>query len=546
MMNENLSFHSYLPDNAEQIMWDVIVVGTGMGGATTGYELARNGHKVLFVEKGKFLYGDVDRGDGKRDINWSDEHDSRLSRGCWPLPIEGTTSFGDTEFFAPLGSGTGGSTSLYAAQLERLLPSDFEPRMNHAKITDSTLPESWPITYKVFEPYYRLAEDLYRVRGTQDPHNYDAQSRLVEPPPLSERDQVLFDSFQEAGLKPYRAHVACEFVANCEECGGVLCPRECKNDAGRTCLMPALKQYGARILPECEVLRFEADAVAIKSVICKLNGREIALKGKIIVLAAGCLFTPVLLLNSKSTLWPDGLANSSDYVGRNLMWHATDFIAIRPKLSLSTIGPKKALSLNDFYISDGVKLGNLQSVGVPVTSEYVFSFLRSKFQKAPKWQQFFAQPFLLHWVAQAAAFYFRSTAVFATITEDLPYLENRVIASPNSKNGMRFDYKYTEDLRSRSTLFRKKITAMFKSKYKIFVLTGRNNINFGHACGTCRFGSDPVTSVLNSDNRAHDIQNLYVTDASFFPSSGGTNPSLTVAANSIRVAEIINRQLTDA
>jgi choline dehydrogenase-like flavoprotein len=543
MMNESSSFHPFIPDNAEQIVWDVIVVGTGMGGATTGYELARNGKNVLFIEKGKFLYLSADRGDGKRDINWNDEQDSRLSRGCWPLPIEGKTSFGDTAFFAPLGSGTGGSTSLYAAQLERLLLSDFEPRGNHPKITDSTLPERWPIAYKNFVDYYRRAEDMYRVRGTQDPLNFDAQSHLLEPPPLSVRDQALHDSFLEIGLNPYRAHVACEFLANCEECGGVLCPRECKNDAGRTCLMPALKQYGARILSECEVLRFEADTTTIKSVICKLNGREIALKGKIVVLAAGCLFTPVLLLNSKSALWPNGLANSSGYVGRNLMWHATDFIAIRPKRSLSTIGPKKALSLNDFYISDGVKLGNLQSVGVPVTSEYVYSFLRSKFQKAPKWQQIFVQQFLLHWVAQAAAFYFRSTAVFATITEDLPYLENRVIVAPDAKNGMRFEYKYTEDLRSRSTIFRKKITTLLKSKYKIFVLTGRNNINFGHACGTCRFGSDPITSVLNSDNRAHDIQNLYVTDASFFPSSGGTNPSLTVAANAIRVAEVINRQL---
>jgi choline dehydrogenase-like flavoprotein len=92
-------------------------------------------------------------------------------------------------------------------------------------------------------------------------------------------------------------------------------------------------------------------------------------------------------------------------------------------------------------------------------------------------------------------------------------------------------------------MFRKKIANTLKSKYKTILLTGKNNINFGHACGTCRFGFDPAVSVLNENNHAHDVENLYITDASFFPSSGGTNPSLTIAANAIRVAEEINRKL---
>ena len=542
-MIRNLSPHLFDPDMTEDTLWDVIVVGTGMGGATTGYELARNGKRVLFIEKGKFLLGQADRGSGARSIEISEDVESRLSRGCWPLPIQGITSFGESEFFAPLGSGTGGSTSLYAAQLERMSPIDFEPRGNYPNITDSTLPEKWPIAYQDFVSYYRQAEVLYRVRGTNDPLNDDVDAELLEPPPLSERDHSLYDSLRELNLNPYRAHVACEFVPNCEECGGVLCPRQCKNDAGRICLMPALNEYGAKILTDCEVLRFEADSNSIKSVVCKLNGSEITLKAKIIVLAAGSLFSPILLLNSKSALWPDGLANSSGYVGRNLMWHATDFIALRPKRFLPSEGPKKALALNDFYFLDGIKLGTFQSVGVPVSWLYVFSYLLSKFQKAPKWQRVFAHPFVLRIVAHVAAFYFKSTSVFAAITEDLPYLENRVIAAPETKSGMRFEYKYTTDLEVRSAIFRKKISIALKSKYKTIRLSGKNNINFGHACGTCRFGTDPTKSVLNEKNRAHDLNNLYITDASFFPSSGGTNPSLTIAANAIRVAEEINFQL---
>ena len=542
-MNENLNYNPFYPNIADDFYWDVIVVGTGMGGATVGYEIARNGKSVLYIEKGKFLFGNAYRGDGTRNADAIDDSEPRLNRGCWPFPIAGVTTFGELDFFAPLGCGTGGSTSLFAAQLERMFPSDFEPRGNYPNIEDTSLPEEWPLEYKDFVKYYQRAEVLYRVRGTSDPLNSDSDEQLLEPPALSTRDQNLYDSFRELGLNPYRAHVACEFVSNCDECGGVLCPRQCKNDAGRIALMPALKKYGARLLTECEVLRFDADATTINKVICKLNGQEISLKSKVVVLAAGSLISPILLFNSKSKFWPNGLANNSGYVGRNLMWHATEFIAIRSKRSLSSEGPKKALALNDFYVSDGAKLGTFQSVGVPVTRPYILSYLRSKLQKASKWQQLLVPLFLIHFVAYIAAFYFRNTAVFAAIIEDLPYLDNRVVPDVNSRNGMRFEYRYTDDLRMRSMIFRNKIVSRLKSKFKTIYLTGKNNINFGHACGTCRFGNDPNVSVLNKNNRAHDVDNLYITDASFFPSSGGTNPSLTIAANAIRVAEEIIRQL---
>ena len=109
---------------------------------------------------------------------------------------------------------------------------------------------------------------------------------------------------------------------------------------------------------------------------------------------------------------------------------------------------------------------------------------------------------------------------------------------------MHFEYRYSEELRERTRLYRKRLAAVLKPHHRIMVLTGENNLNFGHTCGTCRFGDDPATSVLDRNNRAHDVENLYVTDASFFPSSGGTNPSLTIAANALRVADAIHRQLS--
>src|SRR6202142_2088223 len=157
-----MTSHLFSPDDPEQGIWDVVVVGTGMGGATAGYALAQ-------------------LGDGSWPIDPSHEPAARLDRGFWPFPIQGKTNFGELQFFAPLGCGSGGSTSLYAAQLERLAPSDFKPKANYPEIHDSTLPDSWPISYEELVPYYRRAEQLFRVTGTSDPLNPDAEAVLREP-----------------------------------------------------------------------------------------------------------------------------------------------------------------------------------------------------------------------------------------------------------------------------------------------------------------------------------------------------------------------------
>ena len=212
---------------------------------------------------------------------------------------------------------------------------------------------------------------------------------------------------------------------------------------------------------------------------------------------------------------------------------------------LSSVGPKKALSFNDFYVWEGKKLGAFQSVGIAISWGYILYYLRSVFQKAPRWQRGIVSPFL-RIVAHLAGIYFRGAAIFASIIEDLPYWDNRVLPDAQAKNGMRFEYRYPEELRARTRLFREHLSAVLRPHHRIMVLTGENNLNFGHTCGTCRFGQDPATSVLDRNCRAHDVDNLYVADASFFPSSGGTNPSLTIAANALRVAEAIDRQLSSS
>lgn len=533
-----MKHEDHLPESPERTHWDVVVVGTGMGGATAGHALAKQGKKVLFVEKGRFLLDDTsDRGDGSIPTDADESPEGRLQRGWWPHELEGRTSFGEMSFFAPVGCVVGGTTALYAAQLERFDPTDFRPRPNFPGAKGANLPERWPFSFEELLPYYRQAERLFHVAGTEDPLNPDPEGSLVAPPALSDRDRAIHEGFEDAGLHPYRAHVGFQFKPGCEECGGVLCPRTCKADVGSLCLVPALTKHGAKILPECEVLRFEASSSSVEGVVCRYQGREITVRGDRVLLAAGAFMSPALLLKSASPDWPEGLANRSGAVGRNLMLHTSDFVAVRPPRSGSDAGPKKSIALNDFYFVDGHKLGTFQSVGVEVHWGAILYYLKGEIAKDPVWWKKAAKPFARP-AAMVGGQLFKNAATFSTIVEDLPYSDNRVVLDSGSKNGMRFEYTYSDELKARNKLFRKRLKTSLRNLSLQFI-TGPNNLNYGHVCGTVRAGDDPVTSVVNEHNRAHDLDNLYVVDSSFFPTSSGTNPSLTIGANALRVADAI-------
>jgi choline dehydrogenase-like flavoprotein len=537
---DNLRVADHIPAHPEREEWDVLVVGTGMGGSTIGHELARLGRRVLFLEKGKMLHGNPLLEEPGADGYSVAE--IRLRTGRWPVRLEGRTNFGRTRFFAPMGCGSGGSTALFGAQLERFSPADFRPRANHPGVAAANLPEQWPISYDQLVPYYRRAEALHRVCGTPDPLNPDPDAPLRAPPPLSDRDRVLHDSLVDLGLHPYRSHVGFHHIPECHECFDI-CGKDCKGDAGGRSLVPALTRHGAGILPRCEVLELVASGSRVDAVRAKWNGAEIRLSARIVVLGAGAFMTPVLLLNSRSAAWPGGLANRSGLVGRNLMLHTSDFVTIDHRDLHSTAGPRKSLALNDFYFDQGRKLGTLQEVGLPMLPAIILDYLRFVEEKDPRWWR---RPIrrLLPGVAEFASRHFRRAALFATVVEDLPYRENRVIPDPSASNGMRFEYAYPRELLERNRHFRRRLAQRLAPRHRVSVVTGgTNNINYGHVCGTCRFGEDPDTSVLDSTNRAHDLDNLYVVDASFFPSSGGINPSLTIAANALRVAEVIHGAL---
>ena len=526
----------------ENTYWDVIVIGTGMGGGTAGYELARQGKKVLFLERGMFTVqaqGVENKKFEEKDITGVN---SRISQGHWPHKIEGVSTFGKRHSYLSLGCGAGGSSILYAAQLERMHPIDFKPKQNHPDIVDSSLPDQWPISYDEFLPYYDRAENLYKVTGSRDPLNVGDKSSLLDPPPLTQSNESLYGNLIKFGLNPYRSHVACEFLDGCDGCAGVACKKNCKNDAGKICIKPAIDNYGAKILTNCDVQKLNATEHEIKSVMCKIVDVdvdvdvEVEVKGRVIILAAGALFTPELLLKSKSSIWPHGVSNRSGYVGLNLMWHVSDVFAIKPKNADGLYESRRQISLNDLYFYLGHKMGNVQEMGFNwFTKEKLAEILKNRLIKFRL--KILTRDFFLDKMARVAYWYFHGASMYASVVEDLPYLHNRVLLRDGK---LVYEYSYSNDLKKRSKLLRALLQRKLKKKYKLVLLSNKDNINYGHACGTCRFGVDPEISVLNPDNRSHDIKNLFVTDASFFPSSGGVNPSLTIAANALRVAEKIN------
>lgn len=525
--------------------WDVVVVGTGIGGATLGYALAKAGWRVLFCEKGRALRNDPEtlRGDyaesffGPPEVPRLKHRDILTRAGRCPEEIEDRSLPRPHRHIPFIGQGAGGSSALYGMAMERFFPADFRPRENFPQIEDSGLPERWPITYEQLRPYYEAAERLYRVRGTLDPLRPETtNSTLLSPPPLSPGNNKLMALLHDQGLHPYRLPLACEHLAGCPGCQGYLCPKECKNDSSRICLEPAISQYDACLLEQCSALRIDTQADRVTGVICSWRGGTITLRSKVVVLAAGALHTPALLLRSACSAWPDGVANESGLVGKNLMRHCIDLYAV--SLKPQHDGNLKEIACNDFYRTEENKFGSVQSFGTLPPAPVLVAQLQQDLRRSA-WPVLAT---LLKPVKNLLRAYFSRlssrTLILASIMEDLPQRGNRVQTSERHDR-LILRYRPHPHDTLRLTQFRQRITEVLKPHRFMLFKQAENNERIAHACGTCRFGTDPRESVLDGMNRAHGLSNLYVVDSSFFPSSAGTNPSLTIAANALRVADHI-------
>ncbi|WP_319437523.1 GMC family oxidoreductase [Mycobacterium sp. RTGN5] len=533
---------------AERVEWDVIVVGAGMGGGMLGHRLARAGRRVLFVEKGRSTLpgtpGTIraampEMAEPQASRSKKTYYDTLARAGRSNDEITDISGRFPRKFVPYIGAGPGGSSALYGMVCERFFVDDFAPRQFFTDPGESTVPESWPISYEQLAPWYAEAEKLLGVRGQPDPLRPEsADVGLPAAPPFSADNQPLVNYLAGRGLHPYHLPMACDYTDDCATCQAYLCPKGCKNDGARAGVLPAVTEYGAELLAECRVLRLESDRTGVRQVICQRRNDMLTLKGKVVVLAAGALATPVLLLNSRSGDWSRGLANGSDMVGRNLMRHVMDWIEIWPQRGSKITAENKEIGLNDFYFIDGQKYGTVQSASSMASLAPLDMMMNQPglVSKALRWSSPIARPIYDRVISGGL--------VLAAIMEDLPYSDNRVLPSDrpsvDGRQRLRLQYRLHPNEIERREVFLSALNEVLKPFRTLTLRTGENNGTLGHVCGTVRFGTDPATSVLDPQNRAHEVDNLYVVDASFFPSSSGINPSLTVAANALRVAEHIN------
>jgi choline dehydrogenase-like flavoprotein len=506
--------------------YDVIVIGSGAGGGTLVHRLAPSGKRILLLERGDWL--------PREPQNWLAQEvfvDNRyVSPETWYDP-DGKPFQPQVHYYV------GGATKLYGAALYRLREQDFGEVHHHDGISPA-----WPISYDELEPYYTQAEHLYQVHGAhgEDPTDPPASEPYPFPAVSHEpRIQQLSDDLAAAGYHPF--HAPCGIMLDegdipysrcvrCQDCDGFPCLVHAKSDAEVLAVRPALEHPNVTLLRNAQAVKLETDdsGGTVTAVVVEREGERETYTADVIVVSCGATNSAKLLLQSANDKHPNGLANGSDQVGRNFMFHDSTAVLALSHDENPTIF-QKTLGLNDFYFASeefDYPLGNIQMVGK--SQAPMFRGEKPVETKlAPQWT--------LDRIARHAVDFWLST-------EDLPHPDNRA--------SVRRDGKLTLSYTETNATARKELFAKLKSMLGNLGMHAdhlfthhaymKNDIpvaGCAHQAGTCRFGTDPASSVLDVQCKAHELDNLYVVDTSIFPSIGAVNPALTAMANALRVGD---------
>ncbi|WP_423212376.1 GMC oxidoreductase [Paracoccus yeei] len=516
-------------DDIAARLWDAIVIGTGMGGGSVGRRLAEQGLPVLFVEKGPDL-GDQPVQSLAID---SSDRSARLAHGAWPSLISARLDGTWCELDGMIGAGVGGTSAFYAATLERPEPHDLDDTPGHPHPTGG-----WPVGYEAMRPWFELAERYFSISGESDPLDPVPANLPAPPRALPGSDAALMEDLRRAGMHPYQTHMAARFLPDCANCFGQRCPRRCKMDGRSAGVLPALATGRAALIDRCSVQRIEADATGVTALHCRRDdGTAVTLRARCYVLAAGGLGSPTLMLRSTSEHWPQGLGNRNDMVGRNLMFHLSEIIAIWAGRTKGESGASRSISMRDLYSMQGERFGTVQSMGLVAGYGEILHAMNSRFDRSAL-RRLRPLRMGLRVPARIAARVLGQAKLFVGVLEDLPYETNRVLADPQDPDRLTFHYDVSPELHRRRAAFRQAMRQAFQPHRALF-MGQAPQLNFAHPCGTLRYGTDTASSVLDPDCRVHGLSNLYVTDSSFMPTSNGVNPSLTIAANALRVADRI-------
>jgi choline dehydrogenase-like flavoprotein len=506
--------------------YDVIIIGSGAGGGTLARQLAPSGKRVLIIERGGWLPREIENWDAdevfvkNRYVSADTWYDHR-GKGFQP----------GIHYYV------GGQTKFYGAALYRLRPQDFGELQHEDGVSPA-----WPISYDDLEPYYARAERQYEVRGTfgEDPTEGHSSAPYPFPAVSHEpRIQQLSDDLARAGYHPFHAPCGVRLLESdpvnspcirCATCDGFPSLLLAKSDAEVFGVRPALRHDNVTLLTDAQATKLTTDAAgtSVTGVTVVHAGAIETYRADIVVVSAGAANTARLLLASANDRHPNGLANGSDQVGRNYMFHnSTAVLAISKEANPTKF--QKTLGVNDFYFSGPgypYPMGNIQMVGK--SSAPMFRGEKPVETKL-------APTFSLDEVAKHAVDFWLST-------EDLPRPENRVTLAkdgsitlsytPNNQKSQQRLYHQLRSMLGHLGMHPDHLiprTTYLKNEIPI--------AGVAHQAGTARFGTDPASSVLDVDCKAHELDNLYVVDTSFFPSIGAVNPALTAIANAIRVGE---------
>ena len=521
---------------ASEDHYDIIIVGSGPGGGSVAHRLAPTGKRILMIERGDYL--------PRARANWDSKH----------VFVDGAYQATDTwygkggESFQPgLHYYVGGNSKVYGSALFRLREQDF----GELRHKDGISP-AWPLGYDAFEPYYCQAEELFHVHGQrgEDPNEPWSSKPYAYPPVSHEpRIQELNDKLKGEGLNPFHLPLGILLdekdgkptptspCIRCDAFDGFPCAINAKADSQVICVDPTLAAHpNFTLLTNAYVERLETDQSggAVTGVHVQRHGQHEVYSADIVVLACGALSSALLLLRSANDAHPTGLANGSNQVGRNYMRHNMSVLMALLKEPNRTVF-QKTLAVSDFYFGSSdfeYPMGLIQmcatSHGEQIRGE----------APLPKLMSFLPEMPFEKMAEYSMDFWLQS--------EDLPRPDNRI-----SYDGDKVVLSITEGNEDAARHLKHKLEGLMEpigARGKLLersLYLGKNiPINgTAHQAGTCRFGTDPASSVLNLDCRAHEVDNLYIADASFFPSIGAVNPTLTIIANALRVADHVKTRL---
>jgi choline dehydrogenase-like flavoprotein len=493
--------------------FDVIIIGSGAGGGTMAQALAPTGARILLLERGSFVPQEAE--------NWSPE-------AVWKDLRYRTTEHWlderDQEFRPYTHYGVGGNTKFWGSVLYRLRREDFEA-IEHR----DGLSPAWPISYDTLEPYYDRAERLYQVHGQPglDPTE-PARGPFPHPPvPHSAGMAEIVEGLRRQGLNPSPLPLGLirpgerDGCILCNTCNSFPCKIHAKSDAEVCAVRPAMAQPNVELWTNAHARRLITDGAGrrVEAVEVERNGETLRVSAPLVIASCGAVNSAALLLRSAGGKHPNGLANSSGLVGTRYMAHLATMMQGFHAFRKNTTVFQKTVAVNDFYFRGpgaNYPLGQIQSQG---RTHGVMA------QTVVPWIPLWAYD---AWVARGVD--------WLAISEDLPRPENRVTVGADG----RIRLQYTpNNLTAHNQLVAEAKRMLRRLGFWIVVAHSHKSKNTTHQCGTLCFGTDPKSSVLDPYCRAHDVENLFVVDASFFPSSAAVNPGLTIIAQALRVADHI-------